>query len=232
MRMTSLALRSNEPEQMDDAALAAPTYAAVLRDLAVVNRWTFAARPTLAFLSQMTRGRSRFRLLDVGFGYGDMLRMIRVWALARGLNADLVGVDRDPRSAAAASAATPPGARIDYVTGDYADLEGPFDFIVSSLVAHHMSNAELVRFVTFMEDRAAIGWLVNDLHRSRSAMILFRLLASALRVHPIVRDDGILSIARSFRRSDWRPILEQAGVGREARLVPYFPFRLCVERRF
>ena len=67
-------------ELMDDPALAAETYHAVLADLAKVNRTTFAHRPTLAFLARAVRGRKRFRLLDVGFGDGDMLRAIARWA--------------------------------------------------------------------------------------------------------------------------------------------------------
>jgi 2-polyprenyl-3-methyl-5-hydroxy-6-metoxy-1,4-benzoquinol methylase len=231
--MTTLAVRSRREEQMDSAELDAETYARVLRDLARVNRWTFAARPTLGFLASMTRGRRKFRLLDVGFGYGDMLRTIRSWAAERGLNADLVGIDRDPRSAAVAAAATPASAHIEYMTGDYADAGGPFDFIVSSLVAHHMTTGELCRFIRFMDHRAGTGWQINDLHRHRAAMTLFPLLALALGVNPIVRDDGMLSIARSFREPEWRSILDRAGIGSDtARVVRYFPFRLCVERRF
>src|SRR5690606_22879653 len=99
-------------------------YDRVLADLARVNRWTFAAAPTLSFLARATRGMNGFRLLDVGFGQGDMLRRIAVWARCRGLDAELVGVDLNPRSAAAASAATPDGFSISYRTGDYSKIPG------------------------------------------------------------------------------------------------------------
>ena len=45
-----------------------------------------------------------FRLLDVGFGHGDMLRAIARWARRRGIAVDLVGVDLNPKSEAAARA--------------------------------------------------------------------------------------------------------------------------------
>jgi 2-polyprenyl-3-methyl-5-hydroxy-6-metoxy-1,4-benzoquinol methylase len=229
----TLAVRSRTPEQMDDASLDPEAFAAVLRDLALVNRWTFAPRPTLSFLGRAMRGRRKMRLLDVGFGYGDMLRTIWKWARTHGIDADLVGVDRDPRSAPAAAAATPRDAPVDFRTGDYREVEGPFDFIVSSLVTHHMTEPEIRRFIAFMEQRARIGWLINDLHRHRLALTMFPLLATALRVDPIVRSDGAVSIARSFRREDWKRILGAAAIGKgEARVVRYFPFRLCVERRF
>jgi 2-polyprenyl-3-methyl-5-hydroxy-6-metoxy-1,4-benzoquinol methylase len=216
---------------MDDPALDPADYAIVLRDLALVNRWTLAARPTLEFLERSLAGRPSFTLLDVGYGQGDMLREIGRWAKAGGITAELVGVDIDPRSASAAIAATPRDMHIRFVTGDYRDVPGRFDFVVSSLVAHHMSERELRRFVRFMEHEAKLGWLINDLHRHRVALLAFPLLARALGVHRIVREDGTLSIARSFRRKDWRRILRHSGLREgQAQLKRYFPFRLCVER--
>jgi SAM-dependent methyltransferase len=193
-----------------------------------VNRWTFAARPTLDFLRRGTRGAKAFSLLDVGFGEGGMLRDIARWASARGTEARLTGVDLNSKSAAAAQAATPAHLAIDWCTGDYRDLGG-FDFVVSSLVAHHMSAGQLRDFLVWMEANAARGWLVNDLHRHRFAYAGYPLLARLLRVHRIVREDGRLSIARAYRPAEWRRILEEAGI-KGARVVRRFPFRLCVER--
>ena len=225
----SLAGRAQAEEQMDDPALAADVYARVLGDLSRVNRWTLAQRPTLGFLDRTVVKGKRLRLLDVGFGHGDMLRAIARWARRRGVAAELVGVDLNDKSLAAARAATPAGMPIAYRIGDYAEMEGPFDVIVSSLVAHHMSEEELLRFLRHMEGQATRGWMINDLHRHRLAHLGYPLLARMLGVHRIVREDGRLSIARSFRPADWRRILEQAGV-EGARIVRRFPFRLCVER--
>jgi SAM-dependent methyltransferase len=213
---------------MDDPALSPEEYQAVLADLGRVNRWTFATRPTLGFLARATRGSKAFSLLDVGFGDGGMLRAVAAWAKKQRIEARLVGVDLNPKSEAAARAATPAGLAIEWRTGDYADL-GAFDFVVSSLVAHHMTAAQLAAFLRWMEQHAARGWLVNDLHRHRFAYAGYPLLARLLGVHRIVREDGRLSIARAYRPAEWRTILAEAGIT-EARIVRRFPFRLCVER--
>ncbi len=229
--MTSLAIRSRQEEQMDDPGLPPETYDAVLRDLARVNRWTFTARPTLLFLKREARGLPAFRLLDVGFGQGDMLRRIAEWARRRNIAVDLVGVDLNPNSAAAAQAATPAGMPIEYRTGDYESQPTPFDFVVSSLVAHHMSDDQLRAFIRYMEKQASLGWMINDLHRHWLAYWGFPWLARLIGAHYIVREDGQLSIARSFRRNEWQAILADAGVPEgAARIVRRFPFRLCVER--
>jgi 2-polyprenyl-3-methyl-5-hydroxy-6-metoxy-1,4-benzoquinol methylase len=226
--MRSLRTRVRAEEQMDDPSLDPSTYAAILADLGRVNRWTFAASPTLAFLKRATRDRRRFRLLDVGFGEGGMLRLIARWARRRGIEAELVGIDLNPKSAAVARAATAPGLSIQWRTGHYRDV-GPFDLVISSLVAHHMTDEELREFLRWMEANALAGWLVNDLHRHILSYLGFPLLARMLRVHRVVREDGQLSIARSFRPAEWRKILSEAGV-EGAAVRRYFPFRLCVER--
>lgn len=227
----TLAVRAQEEEWMDADDLSAETYAAVVGDLARVNVVTMAARPTLAFLDRVATRGERLRLLDVGFGDGDMLRRIARWAAARGVEVELVGVDLNPRSEPAARAHTPAEMPIRYVTGDYADLaDEPWSVVVSSLVAHHMTHDQLVAFLRFMEATATRGWFVNDLHRHAFAHRGFPLLARIAGWHEMVRHDGTLSIARSYRPAEWTPILAEAGV-EQARVFRAFPFRLCVERR-
>jgi len=221
--------RVRDEEQMDHPSLDPLVYDEVLKGLGRVNAWTFAARPTLAFLARATRGRAGFSLLDVGSGEGGMLRVIAKWARRRGLEARLTGVDLNPKSESVARAMTPDDMPIRYRTGDYRGL-GRFDLVVSSLVAHHMTDGQLRDFLRWMEGSTDRGWFVNDLHRHAFAYYGFPLLATLLRVHRIVREDGQLSIARSFRPADWRSILAEAGVAGGAAVRRYFPFRLCVER--
>lgn len=229
--MRHLAVRSRQDEQMDAPDLDPAVYAKVLHDLARVNRWTFTARPVLAYMKRAAGEMTRFRLLDVGFGDGDILRAIARWARRRGIEAELVGVDLNEKSVAAAREATPDGLAIDYRAGDYLDQAGPFDFVISSQVTHHMTDAQLMTFLHYMEEEARRGWLICDLHRHGFAYRGFPLLARLLFVHRIVREDGRLSIARSFRPAEWQALLAEAGINPDStRIVRRFPFRLCVER--
>ncbi|WP_228244364.1 methyltransferase domain-containing protein [Porphyrobacter sp. GA68] len=215
---------------MDNPALPADVYAAVLRDLARVNRITLAYRPTLAFIRRAVGGRQSFSVLDVGFGDGDMLRSIAKAAAARGQRARLVGVDLNLNSVAAAQAATSPDLPIAFRHGDYADLAGEgWDCVISSLVAHHMSHDQLIAFLRFMDAEAQAGWFVNDLHRHGFAYLGYPVLARLMNWHPIVRRDGRTSIARSYRPAEWPAILAEAEVG-GARVFRAFPFRLGVEK--
>ena len=228
--MKDLTIRSRDEEQMDAPDLEPAIYARILNDLDRVNRWTFARRPTLDFIARTLGSARAFRLLDVGFGQGDMLRAVGRWARREGLDAHLVGYDLNPKSAAVARAATPDRLHIDFRTGDYRNLDADVDYVISNLVAHHMSDGELRDFLRFMEPRARKGWMINDLHRHRFSYLAFPLLCRVMGWHRIVREDGQLSIARSFRPVEWRDILSEAGISEAARIVRRFPFRLCVER--
>lgn len=230
--MRDLSIRTLEEERMDAPDLDPAIYAEVVGDLAKVNRMTFAARPTLRFLKRALAGRRQFRLLDVGFGDGDMLRRIARWSQRRGIEAELIGVDLNPASEIAARAHTPAGLAITWRTGDYADFAGKgIDMVISSLVAHHMTHDQLIAFLKFMEREARMGWFVNDLHRHRLSAFGFPVLAWLMRWHDIVRHDGALSIARAYRPAEWPPMLAEAGIAHgDARVLRTFPFRLCVER--
>jgi SAM-dependent methyltransferase len=221
---------------MDAEDLPPDVYAKVLDGLARVNAVTFATRPTIGFLKRAltihdAQSLAPFRLLDVGYGDGGMLRAIWQWAQKRGIACELHGIDLNPRSEAVVSTRHPAGARISYRTGDYRDLVNEkWDFIISSLVTHHMHDDERREFLQFMEAHARRGWFINDLHRHSFAYYGFPSLARLLAVHRIVREDGRLSIARSFRAGEWRAMLDDANIGPGARITRKFPFRLCVEQ--
>ena len=219
---------------MDTEPVSPADYAACLADLASVNTATLARLPTLAFLRRVTRGLppgSTLRVLDVGYGEGDMLRRLHRWAARRRVGLSLAGIDLNPVSALAAQAATSPGARIWYRTGDVFDEPaGAQDVVISSLFTHHLADADVVRFLVWMEQTARRGWFVNDLHRHPLAYYGFKALAGAAGWHRFVRHDGPISVARSFRRRDWDRLLREAGLQGVATVRWHLPFRFCVSR--
>jgi 2-polyprenyl-3-methyl-5-hydroxy-6-metoxy-1,4-benzoquinol methylase len=225
--------RADLPERMDDPDLPRADYERCLHDLAAVNRLTLTHRPTLRWLERACRGLpagQTVAILDVACGEGDLLRAIHRWAARRGRSVRLAGIDLNPRSAMAAAAQTPPEMAIAWHTGDvFAHRpEARPDFILSSQFAHHLPDPDVVRFLRWLEDHAARGWFVADLHRAVFAYWGFGLLATLARWHPIVRHDGMVSVARSFRRADWERLLAEAGVS--GRLSWHLAFRWCVGR--
>jgi SAM-dependent methyltransferase len=208
-----------------------------LHDIARVNRLTFAYRPTISWMDELIAAHpshsGRLRVVDVGCGYGDMLRRIDRWANARGVHVELTGVDLNPDAIRAAKEATPAAQRIQWVVGDAlsGDATADTDVIVSSLLTHHLADAQIVALLRWMERTARLGWFVNDLHRQPVPYHLFRLVAPILRLHPFARNDGPVSIRRSFVPNDWRRLCAAAGLAPEAASIrEHRPARLCVGR--
>jgi len=226
------------PELMDSDATDLDTFRACLTDLAKINRLTLAYRPTLSFLDRLVRSKQLPRrrplvIVDIGSGYGDMLRRIDRWAARRAVAVKLTGVDLNHWSARSAQEATPGDQSIRWVTANVFDYhpDEPPDVIVSALFTHHLDTPSLVRFIAWMEANAALAWFVNDLHRHPVPYYAFRLASRALGFHYFVQHDGPVSIARAFVAADWRDMLARAGVASGAADISWhFPFRLCVER--
>ena len=184
----SFAERSHETELMDTETVSLDDYRACLKDLSTVNALTLTHRPIVQWLDHATRDLKegeRVSVIDVGYGYGDLLRKIHDWSRRRKRSVELIGVDLNPMSEPIARAATPPDMTIDYRTGNVFDFkpERPIDFIISSQTTHHMSNDELAVFIRWMEQVATRGWYIADLHRHPVPFHFFRALSWAARWH-------------------------------------------------
>jgi SAM-dependent methyltransferase len=235
--MLDLSLRADLhdlPELMDQPC----TYAeltACLRDIARVNRLTFAHRPTLSWLEDVIAlaPARPLHIVDVGCGYGDTLRRIHVWAAKRGVATTLTGIDLNPDAIRAAKAATPATHNIQWIQGNalsYSSPEG-IDIVLSTLLTHHLANDEIVRFLGWMEETARCGWFINDLHRKAVPYHAFRMMAGLARWHPFVRHDGPVSIRRSFVAEDWERLCLAAHLPPSlVSIKEYKPARLCVGR--
>jgi SAM-dependent methyltransferase len=236
MAEVDLRARSAQSELMDTEPVAFADFHECLQELEVINICTLAYRPTLRWLKEMlkrTKPGETVSVLDVGSGGGDMLR--RIWKLLRrsGLDAELAGVDLNPWSKQSAEQSTPPEMHIAYETSDILsfDRSRRADFIICSNFTHHLSDAELVRFIHWMEDHANRGWFINDLHRHPLPYYFIKILFGTLPLNRMTANDGPISVLRAFTAEDWRRVLTEAGVGDRAKIAWFFPFRYTVARR-
>ena len=223
--------RSSAAELMDTDCRDYEDYRSCIRDLSRVNALTRTHAVLPPWLRATLDGARHFSLLDVGCGYGDLLRAVARWAERRGIEAALTGIDLNPWSARVASETTQ-AASIRYVTGDvfaYEPDPAP-DLIVSSQFAHHLDDAALIRFLQWMEARAVRGWLVLDLRRHWFPYYGFPLLARAMLWHRFIRYDGQISIARSLTVNEWNSVLEAAELSGLATVRKHPPFRIAVSR--
>jgi 2-polyprenyl-3-methyl-5-hydroxy-6-metoxy-1,4-benzoquinol methylase len=223
-----LPARSTESERMDVERVSRDDLARALADLEWLAGFGGYHRPVLAWLDRIAAGRASLSVLDVASGGGDMLRRIARWGRRRGIALTLEGVDLNPDCRAIAEAAREDWMPITHRTADVfalGDTVAP-DVIISSHFAHHLDDADLVRFLAWMEATARLGWFVNDLHRHWLMLAGIRVITRLLPFHRFVRSDGPISVRRSLVREEWEAAIAAAGIDRDRVAIRWhLPFR-------
>ena len=125
-----------------------------------------------------------------------------------------------------------PGDAIEYRAVDMFDFapDGPIDFVVNSLLMHHLPDAMIEQFLRWMEANARRGWLICDLQRHIVPYMFIGLMGKVSWLHPMVIHDGRISVARSLSRDEWRDRIAAAGIPAAAVGMRWFMFRHVIGR--
>lgn len=215
--MRSLAKRNNSLELMDLGDYSAAEFEQCLRQLKLINILTNGYRPTVnavATLARKHRTNDPLRILDIGYGYGDTLREIAIWARKNRVAVDLTGLDLNPLSQKIAKAATPAEFKINFLVGDiFLHMpEKPYDICTNALMMHHLTDDQIVKLVEWMNINSKLGFFSNDLHRSLIAYNFIKYFTRIFRFNRLILNDAPLSVARSFCRDDWNNYFKKANL--------------------
>lgn len=216
--MPDFARRATQPELMDDLNLASEALRRNLDELAIINARLGGHNVVTAALAQLPwPGEQPLRLADLGSGGGDTLRYVARWARRRQRPVQLIGIDANAFMldyAREHSAGYPEinFAQYDIFSAEF--QEQRFDVITCSLFCHHFSDDELVQFLRSWQQQARVAVVINDLHRHPLAYYSIKWLTRLLGGSYLVQHDAPLSVARAFRRSDWKKLLARAGITR------------------
>ncbi len=155
-----------------------------------------------------------FRMLDIGSGGCIFLRSIAILCRRRPLKTILVGVDRSRPVLDIARTALGPYPEISLVQSDALALPFPahsFDFVVCSLLLHHLPGKSWESFLRQMGDLAAEQAVVGDLRRGRVAYWLTWAFTRLLTRGRMTRNDGPLSVLRALTLPEARELAGRAG---------------------
>ena len=201
---------------MDEPAVDPAELAHALGFIRKVNRRLGYTQVILHHLSRFSAGWKAgqvVRLVDIGTGSADIPLAILDWAAARGFDVRVTGVDLSAGviKQAALLAHHP---RLTLVQADATRLpfeKGSFDYAITSMFLHHLSDADAERALSEMGRVARRGVIASDLlrlRRSYAAIYLLTIFAS-----PMIRHDARVSIRQSFSRSELRRLADRAGLG-------------------
>jgi ubiquinone/menaquinone biosynthesis C-methylase UbiE len=224
--------RSYELEHIDTGSYTAAEYEGCIVELQRVNRWmgdAWTLQKTL-FKQVETDGLKSFSVIDVGAGSGELLRVTAAWCLRTKRQLKAVGVELNHRSATAIREESIPFPEISAVRGDAFHLpfaDAQFDYAICSLFTHHFREPQVKEIVREMSRVARRRIFVIDLHRHPVAYLLYTTLGKLVLKNRLLREDGALSILRSFTPTELNEIAQSAEL-RNVQVVRHFPFRLVL----
>ena len=155
------------------------------------------------------------RILDFGTGHADIPRALIAWARQRRLPITVTAVDGNPTVLRSARESCRDWPEIQLVQQDLRSLPYPaesFDVVLCSLALHHFTEEDAVGILGRMQEMARIGYILNDLRRNYSAILLTRLLLPVFSKSLIVRQDGSQSSRAAFTVGELRSMASRAGL--------------------
>jgi ubiquinone/menaquinone biosynthesis C-methylase UbiE len=227
--------RSYELENIDKGTYTPEEYEGCIVELQRVNEWLGDAKALRGSLLKEIerRGFRSFSVLDVGAGSGELLRVAAQWARDTDRTPSLVGLELNERSAQAILEASKAFPEISSVQGSGRVLPFPdasIDYVISSLTLHHFDDDGAVSILREMGRVARRGVFVIDLHRNPTAYFFYTTLGHLFLHNRLIREDGALSILKSFTPDELQKLGQRAGLN-NATVEKHFPSRLVLSAR-
>jgi len=203
-----------------------------LEDLRRINRFLGGRRVIIEALDRLitTANLRELSLLDVGTGSADIPGAVADWCRARGIEAEITGLDLSERNLRIARSRLGVNDAVRLVRGD--SLRLPFadrsvDVVTASLFLHHFEDADVVRLLKDFARVARRAVIVNDLIRHLVPYWFARLSGPLLATSYLTRYDGPASVLRGFTVREMAAHAERAGLKR-AHIRRRFPYRLAL----
>ncbi|MEM1123287.1 MAG: methyltransferase domain-containing protein [Bacteroidota bacterium] len=203
----NLEKRSTQTEIMDDFDMEGPLLQRSLDKLAWINYWLGGNAVTINGLKKLWKDiplERELTIVDIGCGNGDMLRVVAKLARKEGRKVKLVGIDANNFTVNYARKQSADYPEISYLTAlipseEFSSMT--YDVVLSTLFFHHFTDEIMLDCLTEITHKAKVGVVINDLHRHEWAIFLFKLLTLFI-PNPMIREDGITSIQKAFKKSE------------------------------
>jgi ubiquinone/menaquinone biosynthesis C-methylase UbiE len=212
--MINLRQRSYQKELMDADDIPFPAMAQTLKELNIVNTRLGGHAITLNGVKEFMQNKKPLVICEIGCGGGDNLFAVYKYCLKKEIPVSFIGIDINPECIAFAKQQYPQ-LPCEWICSDYAlsNLsENVPDIIFSSLFCHHFTNEQLIEMLQWLKKNSRTGFFINDLHRHWLAYYLIKYITMFFSKSYLVKNDACLSVARSFRKNEWRIFFQQADV--------------------
>lgn len=201
-------IRSAQDEIMDSLDFGGVEMRNLLDDLKTVNKWLGGNSITLDGLEKLLKDHPKSKevvLVDIGCGDGELLRRCSDFASKNGYNLKGIGIDINPHILEHAKFQSADYPFLEYrkidVLLDQNSIPNS-DIAMFTLFLHHFNNDQIENILKSIIPKTSKGLIINDLQRSKSAFVLFKFISLLFLRTKTARHDGLVSIARGFRKHE------------------------------
>lgn len=204
--------RSKQLEIMDDLNFKGSEMNNLLDDLRIVNKWLGGNNITIDGLQKLLKSsnkKEKITILDVGCGDGELLRKCADFASQHNYNFEMIGLDFNENILRVAETQSINYPNIKFQKVDVfldENLIPNCDIALCTLFLHHFSNEKIENLLKTLIEKTTIGLIVNDLERNKYAFNLFKIASNLFLKTKTARHDGLVSVARGFKREELQEI--------------------------
>ena len=200
--------RTQETEIMDDFSLQGEELRDALNKIAGINRLLGGNKLTLNGVKKLLKNTDTSQpttVVDIGCGNGDMLRMLANYGKIHNINFKLIGIDANAFTINYAKELSCNYPTIEYICIDIFSENFnylKYDIVLCTLTLHHFTNNQIQNIIATFNNKATVGVVINDLHRSKLAYRLFQVVCTLFSLNKMSREDGLVSILRGFKKQE------------------------------
>jgi len=224
--------RSLQKELMDEQILTHDEAFEIYKLLRRLNRCLFGRVGILKHIKQYAKSWDKekvVRILDIAGGAGDTGEVIINWARKNGHQVQVVTLDLSLQA-------------LYYTQSEYADYsemsllqancfqlpfkENSFDYVISSLFFHHLTDNEVHQLLIQMNTLAKRGIVVNDLVRKARAYLWIKFF-SLFTQNIFFRTDGPRSVRKAFTINEIEKLVRTTGLD-YLNIHPHFGHRFAI----
>lgn len=228
--------RSSQEEIMDDMDFSGEEMRKLLDDLRRVNKWLGGNSGSISGIRRLLKSSEETNeiiVIDLGCGDGEMLRVCSRTLNRNNKRFKFIGIDGNPHIIEEARIRSEMYPDIEFRIMDVFSAEMDkleYDIALCSLFLHHLKDDQIEELLNDCHKKAKVGIVVNDLERSRLAFELFKIVSTLFVRTRTAKIDGLISIARGFRKKELKAFSENIIAKHSIRWWWAFRYRWIIQK--
>ncbi len=203
-----------------------------LKDVQTVNEYLSGYRVLLHHIEPFFKAvkGAPLTILDAATGSADQPRAVVRLARANNWPVKVFGLDINAKMIRFAREEVVDYPEISFVQGNVLDLpfkDNSFDVVINNLSLHHFERNHAIQMMREFSRISRLGFIINDLHRSRIAHGAIWVLTRLLTKNRLTRYDAPVSVYNAFTPNELDEMARQASLT-QYKIHRHFPYRLAL----